>query len=303
MAYPRVLVLMATRNGELHIQEMLESLALQEKVRVSLLVSDDASNDNTLKIVRKFASFFEECLIIQGPNRGPKFNFMEGLNQDIVKRYSYISFCDQDDVWDKNHLVESVNLINNELMPALTYSPLRVFKEKRESQNVRIINEKAQSHTNVWFENRVAGCSIVLNSRAVDLVKRGNPEKIVMHDWWANLVISNLGIVKKKNTPTVWYRIHEANYFGLPNRIQRVKVFFNTVFGGHFMALEQFNHFCFVFKDELIENASPYVLQSTHQKPLKRAMKLFFHPERFRSKNFHEIATRLLILLKFNQHK
>jgi glycosyltransferase involved in cell wall biosynthesis len=287
--YTRVLVILGTRNGQLYLREMLESLVVQEKVKVSLLVSDDESNDETLKIVNGFVSLFEECLIIQGPNKGPKYNFMGSLNQNIVKRYSYIAFCDQDNVWDNNHLVDLVNLIKDESTPALAYSPLRVFKEKKEAQNVFIINDKLQSRVNVWFENRVAGCGIVLNSRAVDLVKRANPEKIVMHDWWANLVISNLGIVVKKNIPTVWYRIHGENYFGLPNSIQRVKVFFSTVFGGYFMPLVQFNHFCFIFKDELIENASPNSLQLTPQKP--------------RIKFVDEIGIRLMILLKFNQLK
>ena len=44
-------VLLATYNGEKYLGEQLDSLIAQTGVNISLLVSDDGSNDRTLEIL------------------------------------------------------------------------------------------------------------------------------------------------------------------------------------------------------------------------------------------------------------
>ena len=48
-----VLVLMSTYNGEKYLQEQLNSLYNQQGVEVKILVRDDGSSDNTLKILEE----------------------------------------------------------------------------------------------------------------------------------------------------------------------------------------------------------------------------------------------------------
>ena len=52
----RVLVLMATHNGQEHLAEQLDSILGQEGVEVSLRISDDCSTDNTFRILETYAS-------------------------------------------------------------------------------------------------------------------------------------------------------------------------------------------------------------------------------------------------------
>ena len=47
----KILVLMATYNGEKFLQEQLDSLNGQEYVEVDILVRDDGSTDSTQKII------------------------------------------------------------------------------------------------------------------------------------------------------------------------------------------------------------------------------------------------------------
>lgn len=47
----KILVLMATYNGEKFLQEQLDSLYGQEDVEVDILVRDDGSTDSTQKIL------------------------------------------------------------------------------------------------------------------------------------------------------------------------------------------------------------------------------------------------------------
>ena len=53
-------VLLATYNGEMFIEEFLESLAGQEQVNIHLIVSDDGSNDSTLEILMRQQSKFKK---------------------------------------------------------------------------------------------------------------------------------------------------------------------------------------------------------------------------------------------------
>ena len=43
----KVLVIMATYNGEKYLQEQLDSILRQKNIQVDILVRDDGSNDKT----------------------------------------------------------------------------------------------------------------------------------------------------------------------------------------------------------------------------------------------------------------
>ena len=49
----KILILLATYNGEQFIAEQLETIKNQSKVSIDILVSDDSSSDDTLEIVKK----------------------------------------------------------------------------------------------------------------------------------------------------------------------------------------------------------------------------------------------------------
>ena len=45
-----VLVILSTYNGEKYLREQIESVLKQENVKISILVRDDGSTDNTCNI-------------------------------------------------------------------------------------------------------------------------------------------------------------------------------------------------------------------------------------------------------------
>lgn len=47
----KVLVFMSTFNGEKYLHQQINSILNQKKVKVSILIRDDGSTDNTLKIL------------------------------------------------------------------------------------------------------------------------------------------------------------------------------------------------------------------------------------------------------------
>ena len=49
-----VCVLLSTYNGERFISEQLDSLLIQKDVDLSILIRDDGSSDNTVKIINNY---------------------------------------------------------------------------------------------------------------------------------------------------------------------------------------------------------------------------------------------------------
>lgn len=95
-----VSIVLATYNGERFIVEQLESLRKQTLQADEVLISDDASTDNTVELIKEYIrqhSLQNHWRIsVNRPNKGYIRNFI-----DTIKMASgtYIFLCDQDDIW------------------------------------------------------------------------------------------------------------------------------------------------------------------------------------------------------------
>ena len=98
-------ILLATYNGEKYILEQLNSLINQTRSFDELVIVDDGSCDQTLKIIENFIEDNrlenKSKVIINEKNKGWKSNFIEGIDQTTG---DIIFFCDQDDIWFLNKI-------------------------------------------------------------------------------------------------------------------------------------------------------------------------------------------------------
>ena len=85
---------MATYNGAKYIKEQLDSIIPQLREDDELIVSDDASKDDTLKIVQSYND--PRIKIFHNENHGVAHNFENAMRQATG---DLIYFADQDDVW------------------------------------------------------------------------------------------------------------------------------------------------------------------------------------------------------------
>ena len=93
----RVSIAMAVFNGERFIGEQLESLARQTRLPDELIVSDDASTDETVEIVREFGSraAFPVTLLQNRQNVGCTQNYQRAISRCTG---DLILLCDCDDI-------------------------------------------------------------------------------------------------------------------------------------------------------------------------------------------------------------
>lgn len=110
----KISVVISTYNGQEFIEEQLESLRRQDRQADEVLIFDDGSTDDTVKIITEYIntnSLKNWKLAINEVNKGWRRNFMEAMwkaTGDIVFT------CDQDDIWrrDKLRIMEKIMQTN-----------------------------------------------------------------------------------------------------------------------------------------------------------------------------------------------
>jgi len=97
---PKISIGMPVYNGVKYIREALDSLLGQTFTDFELIISDNASTDNTEAICREYAAKDERIRYIRQPhNLGASANFKFVLDEALGE---YFMWAAADDVWDKN---------------------------------------------------------------------------------------------------------------------------------------------------------------------------------------------------------
>jgi glycosyltransferase involved in cell wall biosynthesis len=211
-------IILASYNGEKYIQKQLESILNQTYPIASIHVFDDCSTDNTVHILREFERQGQIHLHINHKNIGLIENFKRGIQ--LLSKDGYIALSDQDDIWDKRKIEDSVlkmcEIEKDPLLPALVYSDLIVINHNDDIVAKSFWKETNRSHykhclKTVLFGNVVNGCTTLFNSAMAKFAK-DIPNKIILnHDAWLALIAFSFGQVGIVDKPTVNYRQHEEN--------------------------------------------------------------------------------------------
>ena len=108
MADPTVSILMPTRNAGQYLAEALESILGQTFSDYEFLVIDDASTDDTVEILQRYAD--ERIRLLEGPGRG----LAAALNYGIkTAKGRYIARMDADDVAAPTRLEKQVAYLDH----------------------------------------------------------------------------------------------------------------------------------------------------------------------------------------------
>jgi glycosyltransferase involved in cell wall biosynthesis len=105
---PKVSVIMAVYNGELYVKQAVESVLQQTYKDFELIIINDGSTDDTLRIVRTFND--ERINIITQKNEGPAKARNNGIKS---ARGEYIANLDSDDICLPERLEKQVEFLDN----------------------------------------------------------------------------------------------------------------------------------------------------------------------------------------------
>lgn len=202
-------VCMATCNGARYLREQLESILVQLGPDDELVVSDDASNDDTLAIVRSYVD--PRLRVLAGNAFGsPVRNFEHALRQ---ARGEILVLSDQDDRWNPGRLDlvrqllagkgDRVALImmDGELVDAAG-QPLGGSVFERDHAGAGLCKN--------IYANTYSGCCMAF-SRALLEIALPFPRQVPMHDVWLGLLAELFGEVEFVPIRTICHRRHGGN--------------------------------------------------------------------------------------------
>ena len=210
----KILVLMATYNGEKYLQEQLDSIYKQKGVDADILVRDDGSKDSTISILKDNEKK-HSLKWYQGKHCNVQKGFFELMQKAVNMNYNYFAFSDQDDVWDDDKLLVAYRNICNSPGCALYYSGQRLVDE-----NLKLIENhelnKERSLKSRFVLSDFAGCTGVFNRKLLEETIIFKPNYMLMHDKWIlRICICLGGKVVIDSEPHMNYRQHIGNAVGL----------------------------------------------------------------------------------------
>lgn len=275
-----VTILLATYNGEDYLKAQLESIASQTYGNWRLVTGDDGSCDGTLGILEDFKTRYPDQVKIlknEPAAGGAKNNFINLLRN---AHGPYFMFCDQDDVWKRDKIYETLKKMEaleeryGKETPILVHTDLSVVDE-----NLEMIAESFFQYANIpkrialnqlIVQNSVTGCTAMINRALQKYFLQPLPMgKILMHDYWAALIAKIFGRIGFVNEPTMYYRKHGNNSVGAKNSknpvflMQRLKEGKESYRKQMIKSMEQIQGFVETYGEE-IKGLDDYNLLNTY---------------------------------------
>ena len=210
----KIEILMATYNGELFIGTQIFSLLAQSFQDWRLIIHDDGSKDNTLKIVREFTLTDSRITIIEDGIKcgGAAQNFLHLLQFSTA---DYIMFCDQDDIWFDNKIelqLEAIKKRNNRI-PQVVYSNSYVWIANEGIKGLATLTFPKNTNQFLFLNSGMQGCVAIFNKAMRDVMVSYNG-RLAMHDHILHLSGLCLGEVEYIPACLMLYRNHENNVTG-----------------------------------------------------------------------------------------
>ena len=219
-------VVLATFNGDLFLEEQLQSLWRQELRPDQLIVFDDGSTDSTSNILEQWQQRHPAWIKRLPPaseRLGPTAAFNRLLQQSSAP---YIALCDQDDVWHPERLATGLNILKQveashpfgSQQPLLLHSDAELINSEGRPLNRTLwqwhhYGGELPGLIELAQHNSVTGCTIILN-RA--LLQQALPitGDAVFHDHWLALVARHKGKILSCSRPLLAHRRHRHNSSG-----------------------------------------------------------------------------------------
>lgn len=200
---------MATYNGDKYVREQIDSILLQLKENDELIISDDGSSDQTLKIIKSYQDTRIKILINETSKHGFVGNFENALNHSTG---DIIFFSDQDDIWFSNKISKSIELIksnnfdifiNNCIITNHDLSNIgsKYFSKKHNPVKNGVIGNLI---SNCWL-----GCCMAITSNALKQVLPF-PNHIIAHDYWIGIFGNAKLYCGYYDDPLQYYRRHDG---------------------------------------------------------------------------------------------
>ncbi|WP_297959805.1 glycosyltransferase family 2 protein [uncultured Ruminococcus sp.] len=208
-------VVMCTYNGERFIADQIKSILAQTHKVDEILIFDDRSSDNTVRIAEELLaeSGISYRITVNEVNKGVARNFIDGMK---CAAGDYIFTCDQDDVWKKTK-VETFHRHILKTGKMLYFSDGIVVDEHLNRtgslwKSVKYDQKREDISVTMLKKDIVTGAAMAVSHRLAEMIE-DIPESI-LHDRWCSLIATVNDSIECIRACTFFYRQHSNNVIG-----------------------------------------------------------------------------------------
>lgn len=213
-----VSIVMPAYNCEKYVVEAINSILAQTYRNWELLVLDDGSKDNTLRIIKEFSQKDSRIKALpNGKNMGVSATRNRGIE---LASGEWIAFLDSDDMWKPEKLEKQFEIVEKEAAEFLFTGSSYINEEGESFKGIFEVPEKV-TYKKLRNQNVISCSSVLVKKKYFKNIKM---EKDEMHEDYAVwLRILKLGVIAYGvNEPLLIYRISRNSKSG--NKIKTVKM-------------------------------------------------------------------------------
>ena len=216
-------VVLATHNGELFLEQQLQSLRQQKLRPTRVLIFDDGSSDSTNTILdhwqKRYPTWIHLLKTLQ-EQLGPTAAFNRLLLNSTAP---YVALCDQDDVWHPDRLAIGIdwlqhaeaNHLKGSNQPLLLHSDAELIDGDGNHLSQTLwewhrCSGQQPELIHLAQHNTITGCTILVN-RALLHEALPLPCEAIFHDHWLALVALERGDVLSCPQQLLAHRRHSRN--------------------------------------------------------------------------------------------
>lgn len=202
-----VSVIMPSYNAERFIKGSIESVLEQTYIDWELIIVDDRSTDNTVKIIDTYMQQDKRIkYIVLEENSGPAVARNRAIEE---ARGRYIAFLDSDDLWSPNKLSKQISFMQEHDI-AFSYTSYYRIEEKSGEIIDRISIPKKVDYSELLKQNIIGCLTAIYDTQKIG--KAYMPEIRKRQDFglWLN-ILKKIPYAYGMDEPVAYYRVRTAS--------------------------------------------------------------------------------------------
>lgn len=275
-----VSIAMCTYNGEVFLDQQIQSILDQTYTNLELVIVDDCSKDGTFELLQywhtKYPSKFK--IFRNEKNLGYNKNFEKAIS---LCSGDFIAISDQDDIWLPTKIEKLIKTFTKDSIVLSHCASIHLLGNKLKSKSGVLRWERHFSGNNtssLFLFNQVQGHNMMFRKTLLPYILPLPDD--VYYDWWIAIVATCYGSVSSVPEYLVQHRLHRNNaYFqkGKKSKKEDRLYLLNTLKA--FSGIRQMEPVARRFLAELIQQISASVNTFNHKFDFK--LFKFIHKNRW----------------------
>jgi glycosyltransferase involved in cell wall biosynthesis len=223
-------VALCTYNGDRFLQKQLDSILNQTKNVDEIVICDDNSSDETIKIINVYQEKNPGLIHLfeNKPGLGTIKNFEKAISETTG---DLIFLSDQDDIWYSEKVEKSIDFFKQNQKCVLLFSNGDLIDHEDSKLEGTLWNKWGfdEEKKAIWANNTLAFKSLVKGDNKITgatlCFKKSLKEKIFpielpldyWHDGWLGTLAAAVNGLFFINESLIKYRVHESQQVGISN--------------------------------------------------------------------------------------